>query len=399
MDYWIQLPTYLLAALVAHHTEARPIKTGESDLSKEKVNSLENHMLESSKFSESLNAKDQDSRDDSNKRTTTGAEKGAVIGGTVAAGIILGATVFFGMLIYKQYIVRRRQRGGQADTTALWLTKNSKTETTSDNWALASWRHTFNHRMSVPDSDSMYSQRSFGNDISAAQIGMASARPMPPTTMPPKAAQMLGVVPLGSTTPLPSPRLPNIPFSQSFMPQGPLPRIPLQQNPLPQNMPPESPLLGGPLPPMPESYDEECISPHNPRDRTPSNCTMSTLGRNLLHDVMQPVALTTTKFSPPPDKMEFTRPPLPISKVVKPPPVAFNHNSNKGQKRTPSRRYFVPLFKNNGQLLSPASPEEIVAPETALQEEAGGNTAKTDAEIVLRYSSRAGLFSLGENKI
>jgi hypothetical protein len=125
---------------------------------------------------------------------------------------------------------------------------------------------------------------------------------------------------------------------------------------------------------------------------------MSTLGRELLHDVMQPVSLSPTKFSPPPDKTDFTRPPLPISKTKKLPPVAFNNNNNnnnmKGQKRMPSRRYFVPLFKNNGQLLSPTSPEEDSAPETAIEEE-----TNVKAETVLRDSSRAGLFFLGENKI
>jgi hypothetical protein len=70
----------------------------------------------------------------------------------------------------------------------------------------------------------------------------------------------------------------------------------------------------------------------------------------------------------------------------------------KGQKRAPSGRYFVPLFKKNGQLPSPTSPDATLATELGIKEEEDTN-AKAGAETVLRDSSRAGLFSLGENKI
>jgi hypothetical protein len=73
-------------------------------------------------------------------------------------------------------------------------------------------------------------------------------------------------------------------------------------------------------------------------------------------------------------------------------------NNMKGQKRAPSRRYFVPLFKKNGQLPSPTSPDVGLAPESEMQEEEDAN-AKGKAETVIRDSSRAGLFSLDENKI
>jgi hypothetical protein len=82
--------------------------------------------------------------------------------------------------------------------------------------------------------------------------------------------------------------------------------------------------------------------------------------------------------------------------MTRPPPVSLNNS--KGQKRAPSRRYFVPLFKKNGQLPSPTSPDVALATETGITEEEGSNT-KPKAETVLRDSLRAGLFSLGENKI
>ncbi|KAH7235994.1 hypothetical protein BKA59DRAFT_296051 [Fusarium tricinctum] len=396
MDSWTRMSTYLLGVLITQHAEARPITPREPGLTREDVKSLVYHILESSKLSKDLARKDEglEQDDDSSKRTITGAEKGVIVGGTVAAGIVLGVTVFVVVLIYKQYLIRRQERGGHINTATSPYQESSKPETTTGSSTRGSWRHTFNHRMSVADSASVYSQRSFGNDISNAQIRMATTQPMPPTMMPCKAAQMLGIEPLESTTPLtrtplPSPRLPNKPLSQNSMPQGPLPQNPLKQNPLPWNPPPQSPPPQCPLPSIPvPSGGEEDVSSRGPRDRTSSNCTMSTLGRELLHDVMQPMSLSPTKFSPPLDKTDFTRPPLPISKVKKPSPVAFNNNT-KGQKRMPSRRYFVPLFKSNGQLLSPTSPEECLAPETTTEEETNAK-----AETVLRDSSRAGLFDL-----
>ncbi|KAM0291258.1 hypothetical protein ACHAO9_004380 [Fusarium lateritium] len=400
MKSWTRISMYLLGTLIAHYAEARPITAREPGLSREDVKSLVYHILESSQYSKDLATKDEDfpHDDEPNKRTITGAEKGAIVGGTIAAGIVLGVTVFVLVLIYKQYIIRRQQSGGHANTATSPQQKSPTPETTDGSSTHGSWRHTFNRRISVPDSVSVYSQRSFGNDIGTTQIEMATAQPMPSTMMPSKAAQMLGVEPLESTTPLtrtplPSPWLPNTPFSQNSIPQGSLPRNPLQQNPLPWSSTPQTPPPQCPLPSIPvSSGGEEDIPSRDPRDRTSSNCTMSTLGRELLDDVMHPVSLPPTKFSPLPDKTGFTRPPLPISKVKKPPPVAFN-NTMKGQKRMPSRRYFVPLFKNNGQLLSPTSPEVGSAPETAIEE------TNVKAETVLRYSSRAGLFFLGENKI
>ncbi|KAJ4263940.1 hypothetical protein NW762_005978 [Fusarium torreyae] len=372
---WIYFPACTLVTLVLRITEAKPMATRQPGLSKEDIKSLAYHILESSKLSKDLVSKDEDvSKDNySQEHKTTGTEKGAIIGGTIAAGIILGVTVFVGVLIYKQYLMRKRLCG-RFDAAEPRRRKSHELETTRESSAHASWRHTFNHRISIPDSESVYSQRSFGQVSTAAQVQMISAtRPSAPSAplVPPKAAQVLGVDRSRSPSPLPKTPLPT-----PRLPPNPLPQNPLQQHPPPQHPPPKSP-----LPPTPESpADEQGRSSRDSRARTSSNCTMSTLGMELLRDVMQPLA--PTKFSPPPDESAQPRPPPPVSKTRKPPPVALNNM--KGQKRTPSRRYFVPVFKKNGQLPSPTSPDE---------------SAVTEPETVLRDSTRAGLFSLGENKI
>ncbi|KAF4966062.1 hypothetical protein FSARC_6188 [Fusarium sarcochroum] len=373
---WVYFPAYMLVALALRTTEARPIATREPGLSKEDAKSLVYHILESSKLSKNLVVKDGVSNDDySEEHKTTGTEKGAIIGGTIAAGIILGITVFVGVLIYKQYLMRKRLCG-RFDTAAPPRRKSPELETTRESSAHTSWRHTFNHRISVPDSESVYSQRSFGQVSTAAQVEMISATRLAAPLVPPKAAQVLGVDRSRSPSPLPKTHLPTPRLPTTPVPPNPLPQNPLQQHPPPQHPPPKSPLPPTPEPPA----DEQRRSSRDLRARSSSNCSMSTLGMELLRDVMQPLA--PTKFSPPPDKSAQPRPPPPISKTKKPPPVALNNM--KGQKRMPSRRYFVPVFKKNGQLSSPTSPDEC---------------AVTEPDTVLRDSTRAGLFSLGENKI
>ncbi|KAM0561024.1 hypothetical protein ACHAPJ_003524 [Fusarium lateritium] len=379
---WVYFSACMLVTIVIRTTEARPIATREPGLSKEDAKSLVYHILESSKLSKDLVAKDEgvSKENYSQEQKTTGTEKGAIIGGTIAAGIILGVTVFVGVLIYKQYLMRKRLCG-RFDTVEPPRRKSHELETTRESSAHTSWRHTFNHRISIPDSESVYSQRSFGQVSTAAQIQMISAvRPSAPL-VPPKAAQVLGVDRSRSPSPLPKTPMPTPRLPTTTVPPNPLPPNPLPQNPLQQHPPPQYPPPKGPLPPTPEPpADEQRRSSRDPRARTSSNCTMSTLGMELLRDVMQPLA--PTKFSPPPNKSAQPRPPSPITKTRKPPPVALNNM--KGQKRMPSRRYFVPVFKKNGQLSSPTSPDE---------------SAVTEPETVLRDSTRAGLFSLGENKI
>ncbi|RGP63458.1 hypothetical protein FSPOR_8600 [Fusarium sporotrichioides] len=396
---WTYYSFFLLVALTTRNTEARPLATVEAGPSREHIKSRVHHMLESSELPGSLVKDEDDSsrNDSSNKNTNYGTEKGAIVGGTIAAGIILGVTVFVGVLIYKQYRIQRQRANGQTNDTKSSPKKSSRPGTTSGSSNYRSWRHTFNHRVSIPDSVSIYSQRSYGNSPVTSQIEMVPTRSIPPPTIPQKAAQMLGVEgvhALGSTTPLtisplPSPRLPNSPLAKHFIAWNPLAQNPPQTHPSPQD-----PSTQGPLPPTPEPVtrnNSKSLAYSRERARTSSNCTMSTLGRELLYDVMKP--LPPTKFSLTSEMTALPRTPPPVSKTTKPPPVSM-----KGQKRAPSRRYFVPLFKKNGQLPSPTSPDATLATELGIKEEEDTN-AKAGAETVLRDSSRAGLFSLGENKI
>ncbi|CEI60820.1 hypothetical protein FVEN_g2521 [Fusarium venenatum] len=399
---WTYHSFCLLMALTILHTEARPLAITETDLSREDVKSMVHHILKSSELSNSL-VEDEDnssSSNNSNKNTNSGTEKGAIVGGTIAAGIILGVTVFIGILIYKQYRIRRQRANGQVNDTKSSPSKSSRRGATPGSSAYRSWRHAFNHRVSIPDSVSIYSQQSYGNSPIATQVEMVPTRSIPPPTIPQKAAQMLGVEgvhTLESTTPLiisplSSPRSPNSPLVKHFIARNPLAQNPPQQQPSPQ-----VPSTQGSLPPTPglvARNNSKSLPDSRARARTSSNCTMSTLGRKLLHDVMKP--LPPTKFSPPSEMTALPHSPPPISKTTKPPPVSMN--SMKGQKRAPSRRYFVPLFKKNGQLPSPTSPDVALATESGIQEEGDAN-AKVEAETVLRDSSRAGMFSLGENKI
>ncbi|RGP59179.1 hypothetical protein FLONG3_11266 [Fusarium longipes] len=391
---WAHLAWYMVVVLTTKYTEASPTAITETRLSREDIQSLVYHILENSAFSEDL-IKDEDessSSDNSNKNTTSGTEKGAIIGGTIAAGIILGVTVFMGVLIYKQYRFRQQRAYYQANDAVQSLQKSPGPGTTSGNSTYRSWRHTFNHRVSIPDSASVYSQRSYGNSLLVAQVEMAPTRSIPPPTIPQKAAQMLGVEGVqgsGSAmplikSPLPSPHLPNSPLTKHFMPWNPLAQNPPQQHPLPQ-----VPSVQTPMPTTREDPESSTA-----RTRTSSNCTMSTLGRELLHDVMQPIP--AAKASSPSEETTIPGSPPPISKTTRPPPVSMNNM--KGQKRAPSRRYFVPLFKKNGQLLSPTSPDVGISTGSDIQEEEDDD-GKVKAETVVRDSSRAGLFSLGENKI
>ncbi|OBS23752.1 hypothetical protein FPOA_04300 [Fusarium poae] len=354
---WTYYSFCLLVALTTQSTEARPLATMEAGLK------LSNSLVEDEDNSSS--------NDNSNKNTNSGTEKGAIVGGTIAAGIILGVTVFICVLIYKQYRFRRQPADGQLNGTKSSPSKSLRPGTTPGSSAYRSWHHTFNHRLSIPDSVSIYSQRSYGSSPFAAQVGMVPTRSIPPPTIPQKAAQMLGVEgvhALGSTTPseispLPSPRLPNSPLAKHFIAWNPLAQNPPQQHPSPH-----APSTQGSFPPTPGSVarnNSDSSSDCRTRGRTSSNCTMSTLGRELLHDVMKP--LPPTKFNPPSEMTVLPRPPSPISKTTKPPPVSMNNM--KGQKRASSRRYFVPLFKKNGQLPSPTSPDVTLATGSDIQEE------------------------------
>ncbi|KAH7168709.1 hypothetical protein DER46DRAFT_572635 [Fusarium sp. MPI-SDFR-AT-0072] len=410
MNSSIQLPVYLLVVFATQYAGAMPVATGPPVLSKEDIESLVSHVLGS--FTNPDQRNEETSQDNyARDYARSGADKGAIVGGTVAGGIIICITVFFGVLILKKYLACQGKCNQRIVDKKPLCPDTETPGTTSSTPTRTSWRQTFNHRISVPYADSVYSQRSFGNTAAATQMSRASAQTIPLPTVPSKAAQMLGVEDTKSTTPLaktplPSPRLPITPLSENLMPKTPIlqysssqsssKQSPLRRNP-PLLPPPKNPPPQCPLPPIPNHEPPAIGVPkpsRSPQNRTSSICTMSTLGMELLRDVMQPLESTT--FSPPPEKASFLRSPPPISKTNKPPPVAMNNS--KGQKRVPSRRYFVPLFKNNGQLPSPTSPGEGVLSEPGTGNRTK-NTVNSKAETVLRDSSRAGLFSLGHNKI
>ena len=375
MHSWIHLPSCLLMALTKQYTEARPATAEETSLSREDAESPGYHILKGSELLEDpIKIESNASSKDSSKHDTiSGTEKGAIVGGTVAAGILLGVTVFVSVLIYRQYCLRHQRLRGQVENTAS-SSKSSRPGTGFGSSTYRSWRHTFNHRVSIPDSESVYSQRSFENFSPTDEVEMLPTRSFPPPTIPQKAAQMLGVEGVSTSesitplirTPIPSPRLPSSTLGKHFMAGD-----PLTQNPSPQHTLPQGPLTQDPTPTTPDlsAGDGNKISTDS-RTRTSSNCTMSTLGRELLHDVMQP--LPPIKFNPPPNKTALPRPPPPISKTTRPPPVSMNNS--KGQKRAPSRRYFVPLFKKNGQLPSPTSPDVALATEAGTTEEEESKT-------------------------
>ncbi|KAF5674856.1 hypothetical protein FCIRC_7628 [Fusarium circinatum] len=279
----------------------------------------------------------------------SGANRGAIVGGTVAAGIVICFTVFFGVLVLKKYLVPQGKCNKRiVDAKSLRPGAETPGTTTS---AHTSWRQTFNHRISVPYADSVYSQRSLGNTTAATRMSRASAQPTPLPTVPSKAAQILGVGNKKLATPpakapLSSPRLPITPLSENFMPETPIlqysssqsspKQSPLRRNP-PLLPPPQNPPPQGPLPPVPtheppaNGYSK---SSRCPPGRASSVCTMSTLGMELLRDVMQPRDSTT--FSPPPEKASFFRSPPPMSKTNQPPQTA--RRNSKGQNTVPDRR-------------------------------------------------------------
>ncbi|KAF4973119.1 hypothetical protein FZEAL_9407 [Fusarium zealandicum] len=331
----------LLATMIFTPMNAKPIGARERAWDEGNADSLRHLVVESSWFMKELLAglENRSHMPRSDERPSRVSEKGAIIGGTIASGIILGVTVFVGVAIYKQYQIRRKLLAGydkatenQRKNRELEATPDTSTRQSSAPDALAheSWRQTFNHPVSIPCSESVYSERSFGNISTAAQVEIVSPsqRPTIATTVPPKAASMLGV------------------DQQSHMEHA-APSTPRQ-----------------PANDSRASRQSQKIQPppvFDPPPRATSNCTMSTLGMELLRDTMQPPA--PAKFKTGPSLAGLPKPPPPAKN--KHPPLAMNNL--KGQSRMPSRRYFVPVFKQNGQLQSPTSPEENSGMETKAQ--------------------------------
>lgn len=352
----------LLAAIAYTPTNAKPITSRDQTWNEEEAESLKHLALEGSKFLQELTNNPDDvshtsrSDDEPNKIN----EKAAIIGGTIISGALLGVAIFLGVLIYKRCIAPRRAKNKEVQAKS--SQRDSIPETTSDGTYRDTWRDTFNHRVPTPGSESIKSEQSFGTMSTDGQ-----ANSFPPGKWPKVVVndcESLGVNQENHIDPSVA--------TGCHQVQSPILPKPLQ---LPTT-------YKGPFASEPSSPTIEVTPEHPHRESGASVCTMSTLGRDLLQDTMQPPAPAKYSLFPkcePLPETAHTGTIIPVRKK-QPPPAAMDNP--KKPSRMLSRRYFKPMFKRNGQLQSPTSPEESFGMET-----------------VVRDESRANLFSLGENKI
>ncbi|EEU47001.1 uncharacterized protein NECHADRAFT_77976 [Fusarium vanettenii 77-13-4] len=355
----------LLAAIAYTPTNAKPIASRDQAWNEEEAESLKHLALEGSKFLQELTHNTDDashvsrSDDESNKIN----EKAAIIGGTIISGIILGIAIFLGVLIYKRCIASRRAENKEHQAKS--SQRDSMPETMSDGTYRDTWRDTFNHRVptpGTPDSDSVRSERSFGTMSTDGQASSFAPGKWPKIVV--NGCESLGVNQKNHIDP-------SVAIGCHQV-QSPLDPKPLQ---LPTT-------YKGPFATESPSTTIEMTLGQPNRESGASVGTMSTLGRDLLQDTMQPPA--PAKYSLFPKCEPLTETPhalttLPV-RNMQPRPAVKDNSKKPG--RMLSRRYFVPMFKRNGQLQSPTSPEESIGMET-----------------VARDESRANMFSLGENKI
>ncbi|KAF4339970.1 hypothetical protein FBEOM_6117 [Fusarium beomiforme] len=162
-------------------------------LRKEDTESLVSHILGSSKvFTMQGQMVEEISQHDYHKKHTKNeAEKGAIVGVTITGGIVISVTLFVGFIILKQCITHRPRYKPAIDTGVPSSPKCS---------VRGSGRQTFNHQMSVPDSGSVYSQRSFGNIAAIPQTEKISAQTVSLLTLSAKAAHTPPFTTLGNYT-------------------------------------------------------------------------------------------------------------------------------------------------------------------------------------------------------
>ncbi|KAH7176474.1 hypothetical protein EDB81DRAFT_897779 [Dactylonectria macrodidyma] len=250
---------------------------------------------------------------------------GPIVGGTIAAGIILGLTVFMCFRIYKEYMTYRTGMNPTTDTSI--HTRENKDSFRNKLPRVGSLvdRAGFCCRkvVNLTTSDSA-SDLSFGNLETVEQAGTVVVIPGP--AIPLKAASFLGVKLDDSndqSVPIPVATRPLLTAAAPIVP----------------------PLPPQPLPPP---------SLHLPWSRRCSTSTMSTLGRELLEDTMH---------LPSPYKYSIhnqlpQRPPRP-PRTPSPP----RHLLTAGEQGL-DMRYFVPAFSPGGQLQNPTSPDGTLGMET-----------------------------------
>ncbi|KPM45065.1 hypothetical protein AK830_g1485 [Neonectria ditissima] len=268
-------------------------------------------------------------------------EVGAVVGGTIAAGVMLGLTFFICLRVYKEYLLYQQARAMQANNPS---TNQPVTDTQEHN---KSFRNTlfgvgasFGRRgpfsrsfaaRTNSASGSISSDASFGNVATTAQG--CPMTPFPGPAVPPKAAELVGIR-----------------QKQSI--------YDVQGSPVPTSHVPFTPAPTTPqFPPL-------C----SPRSHRGSDSSMSTLCMSLLQDTMH---------SPSPSKYPAT--PLPERPL--PPLPALESVDENMVERGQSRRYFVPPLRAGERLLSPISPAETLGMESVYLERWKGTR-----------------FSMGDNK-
>lgn len=359
----VNLLACLLAAIAHTLTNAKPITLRDRAWNEKEAESLKHLALEGSKFLREL-AKNPDdgphaSRSDYDPNKT--AEKTAIIGGTVACGVIIGIGIFLGVLFCKRRIASRKV---ESKAHVKSSKRDSVPETTTDGTCRDTWRDTFNHRIPTPrtpGSESVSSEQSFGTMSTDGQVN---------TFAPGKWSKIVAndSVALGVN------QENHIDSSSASSHQLVSPLVPKALR--------QITTYKGPLATETPSDAIEMTPKHPHRESGISVCTMSTLGRDLLRDTRHPPAPAKYSLFPKCEpRTETTRAETTLpGRAKQSPPAAMDNPKKPG--RMSSRRYFVPLFRSNGQLLSPTSPEESVGMGT-----------------VVRDESRANMFSLGENKI
>ncbi|KAK7426834.1 hypothetical protein QQZ08_006735 [Neonectria magnoliae] len=251
-------------------------------------------------------------------------EVGAIVGGAIAAGFVLGLTFFICFRIYKEYLSFQELRAKQTNN----LTTNQPGTNSQEN--TKSFRNTvfgigasFSRRgpfsksdvaRADSDSGSISSDASFGNVATPAQDYPTT--PFPGLAIPHKAAEVFGIrqkqsVYDAQVAPFSSPQFPSTSTPTTWQ-----------------------------FPPL-----------HSPWSRPSSASSMSTLGLALFQDTMH---------SPSPHKY----PPESLSERPLPALPALGSVAENTVERGRSRRYFVPPPRACERLQSPVSPAETLGMES-----------------------------------
>ncbi|CAM1502156.1 Fc.00g041400.m01.CDS01 [Cosmosporella sp. VM-42] len=280
-----------------------------------------------------------------------GNDTAAIIGGTVATGIIVVATIFVGFAIYKQCLARQSlleqktlQDGNNVDTT----TESNHKEPNSFRQRMSYFfRRPVSFAMSSAETESIYSDASSSAESTVVHTGAREPFQNDPA-MPIKAAKVLG---LGD---------------RAWHPRR----------------------HSNPAPPLGTVLEEHPLAPPKRRG---SGCTMSTLGMDLLRDTMQT-----------PEPQKFVSPPIQQTPWQPRHERKPSQDLNSQEGRLSNRRYFIPMLSPS----SPGSPRslgrvvemECMGPEVVPVERRVPEVSRV-ARTVKRESGLKRLYSMGGNKL